>query len=241
LVQLYTAFPNGGRSASLTDRPRTGGDVALRGEIMTPAAAWQVSDVLSGVRPPANSPDIGIGYKTGTSYGYRDAWAVGFDGRHVLGVWVGRADGSAVPGITGYGTAAPTLFDAFRKSGVAIAPLPRAPAGALRLALKDLPVTLRKFETGASESRPGVAEAAPRIIFPPQDARLELFAGGAASPLALKLQGGRAPFRLLVNGRPLAAVERRRSSLVTPDGVGTQTVTVIDAVGRATSVRVFVE
>lgn len=241
LVQLYTAFPNGGRSASLTDRPRTGGDVALRGEIMTPAAAWQVSDVLSGVRPPANSPDIGIGYKTGTSYGYRDAWAVGFDGRHVLGVWVGRADGSAVPGITGYGTAAPALFDAFRKSGVAIAPLPRAPAGALRLALKDLPVTLRKFETGGSETRPGVAEAAPRIIFPPQDARLELFAGGAASPLALKLQGGRAPFRLLVNGRPLASIERRRSSLVTPDGVGTQTVTVIDAVGRATSVRVFVE
>ena len=241
LVQLYTTFPNGGRTASLTDRPRRNGEVALRGEVMPAVSAWQVADILSGVRPPANSLATGIAYKTGTSYGYRDAWAIGFDGKHVLGVWVGRADGSAVPGISGYGTAAPILFDAFRKAGVAIQPLPRAPAGALRQTLDDLPVTLRKFESGASETKPGIAEAAPRIIFPPQDARLELLADGTLSPLALKLQGGRAPFRWLVNGKALPVAERRRNSLLTPDGVGYQTLTVIDAAGRAASVSVFVE
>lgn len=241
LVQLYTIFPNGGRTASLTDRPRRNGEVALRGEVMPAVSAWQVADILSGVRPPANSLAAGIAYKTGTSYGYRDAWAIGFDGKHVLGVWVGRADGSAVPGISGYGTAAPVLFDAFRKAGVAVQPLPRAPAGALRQTLDDLPVTLRKFESGASETKPGIAEAAPRIIFPPQDARLELLADGALSPLALKLQGGRAPFRWLVNGKALPVAERRRNSLLTPDGVGYQTLTVIDAAGRAASVSVYVE
>ena len=146
-----------------------------------------------------------------------------------------------MPGISGYGTAAPVLFDAFRKAGVAVQPLPRAPAGALRQTLDDLPVTLRKFESGASETKPGIAEAAPRIIFPPQDARLELLADGALSPLALKLQGGRAPFRWLVNGKALPVAERRRNSLLTPDGVGYQTLTVIDAAGRAASVSVYVE
>ena len=56
----------------------------------------------------------GIAYKTGTSYGNRDAWSVGYDGRHVLGVWVGRANSGSVPGISGYETAAPILFEGFR-------------------------------------------------------------------------------------------------------------------------------
>jgi penicillin-binding protein 1C len=243
LVQLYTAFPNGGRTASLIDRPRKSGDTALRGEVLPAAAAWQVADVLSGVRPPPNAPDAGIAYKTGTSYGYRDAWAVGFDGKHVLGVWVGRADGGAVPGISGYTTAAPLLFDAFRKSGVAIAPLPRAPAGALRQQFADLPVTLRRFASSASETSPGVTEAAPRIIFPPQGARLDLAAAqsGQSAPLVLKLQGGRAPFRWLANGKAMPSTERRRISQWRPDGAGQQTLTVIDAAGRAASVSVFVE
>jgi penicillin-binding protein 1C len=243
LVQLYTIFPNGGRTAVLADRPRKSGETVLRGEVLPATAAWQVADVLAGVRPPPNAPDAGIAYKTGTSYGYRDAWAVGFDGRHVLGVWVGRPDGGAVPGISGYTTAAPLLFDAFRKSGVAILPLPPAPAGALRQQFADLPVTLRRFASSASETTPGVVEAAPRIIFPPQGARLELAASGSsdAAPLILKLQGGRAPFRWLANGKALPEAERRRISQWQPDGAGQQTLTVIDAAGRAASVSVFVE
>jgi len=240
LVQLYTIFPNRGRTVALTDRPR---ERSMRGEVMPAAAAWQIADILSGVRPPPNTPDAGIAYKTGTSYGYRDAWAIGFDGRHVLGVWVGRPDGGAVPGISGYTTAAPLLFDAFRKAAIAIAPLPPAPAGALRQTLADLPVTLRRFGASASETTPGVAEAAPRIIFPPQGARLEMasLSPGISAPLVLKLQGGRAPFRWLANGKALPEAERRRTSQWTPDGAGQQTLTVIDAAGRAASVSVFVE
>ena len=260
LVQLYTGLVNGGRVTALTDRPRPSGETASRGVILPATAAWQVADILSGVAPPANAIHRGIAYKTGTSYGYRDAWAVGFDGKHVLGVWVGRPDGSAVPGISGYATAAPILFDAFVKSGVAIRPLPSAPAGALRQARADLPVTLRRFASGASEDRlAGVSEPAPRIVFPPHGARIELSlleanrvegaahadgadaTAAAFSPLVLKLQGGRAPFRWLANGKPLAAVERRRTSHWSPEGKGFSTLTVIDAAGRAASVKVFVE
>jgi penicillin-binding protein 1C len=242
LVQLYTALPNGGQSVVLVNRPRGEGETARREQLLPATAAWQIADILSGVTPPKGSIRRGIAYKTGTSYGYRDAWAVGFDGRHVLGVWVGRPDGSAVPGISGFGTAAPLLYTAFAKSGVAIQPLPKAPAGALRQAFADLPVTLRRFDSTASETRPrGVSEAAPQIVFPPEGARLELASGDAFSPLVLKLQGGRAPFRWLANGKALPEAERRRTSRWLPDGAGQQTLTVIDAAGRAASVRVFVE
>jgi penicillin-binding protein 1C len=242
LVQLYTAFPNGGRVTMLHDRPVEQPVTAM---LLEPRAAWQVADILSGVRPPEGSRATGIAYKTGTSYGYRDAWSIGFDGRHVLGVWIGRPDGGPVPGLAGYVSAAPVLFEAFAKSGLAIAPLPRAPAGALRQARADLPVTLRDF-TPPGELPPvhGIPEPPPRIVFPPEGAHVELgsqAAGGAASPLVLKLQGGRAPFRWLANGKPLPQLARTRTSRWTPDGDGYSTLTVIDAVGRAASVSIYVQ
>jgi penicillin-binding protein 1C len=70
---------------------------------------------------------------------------------------------------------------------------------------------------------------------------VDLAAATAATPLVLKLQGGRAPFRWLANGKPLAEVVRRRTATWQPDGAGYATLTVIDAVGRAASVKVFVE
>ena len=54
-------------------------------------AAWYVGDILCRALPPANARPGQICYKTGTSYGFRDAWSVGFDGRHAVAVWVGRA------------------------------------------------------------------------------------------------------------------------------------------------------
>ena len=85
-------------------------------------------------------------------------------------------------------------------------------------------------------------EPAPQIVYPPEGARVDLGAlSGDISPLVLKLQGGRAPFRWLANGKPLSELSRRRTSEWKPDGAGYSTLTVIDAAGRAASVRVFVE
>jgi penicillin-binding protein 1C len=244
LVQLYAGLANQGTPVHLGDGVH---DQPVRGiaqPLLDPVAVWNVTDILSGVLPPQGSRKLGIAYKTGTSYGYRDAWSVGYDGRYVLGIWVGRPDNGAVPGITGYGTAAPLLFEAFEKSGVAITPHPSAPPGARRIALSDLPIGLRRLSTTSNGlMRMSSREPAPQIVYPPEGARVDLGARGgqSLSPLVLKLQGGRAPFRWLANGRPLEALSRKRTSEWLPDGAGYSTLTVIDAMGRAATVRVFVE
>ncbi|MDR7219952.1 penicillin-binding protein 1C [Aminobacter aminovorans] len=245
LVQLYTGLANGGRAKILRDGAEATVPAPLaNGTILEEQAAWQIADILAGVKPPEGAAKRTIAYKTGTSYGYRDAWSIGYDGRYVLGVWAGRPDAGAVPGLSGYVSAAPILFEGFARSGLPSMPLPRPPAGTLRTARADLPVTLGRFSTATE--LPAVAtaitEPAPQIVFPPDGARVELGAAtSAASPLVLKLQGGRAPFRWLANGKPLATLARRREATWQPDGTGFSTLTVIDAAGRAASVRVFVE
>ncbi|MBB4065024.1 penicillin-binding protein 1C [Gellertiella hungarica] len=244
LVQLYAGLANRGHPVRLGDGVN-GEPAQIEGDmLLDPVAAWNVTDTLSAVLPPAGAKKLGIAYKTGTSYGYRDAWSVGYDGQHVLGVWVGRADNGAVPGIAGYKTAAPILFEAFQRSGVGIVPFAPPPAGAVRPAATELPPSLKRFsmtENGlvAANAR----EAPPQIVYPPEGARVDLGLTGAgpSSPLVLKMQGGRAPFRWLANGKPLPELTRRRTSQWMPDGGGFSTLTVIDAAGKASSVRVFLD
>ncbi|WP_027230168.1 penicillin-binding protein 1C [Phyllobacterium sp. UNC302MFCol5.2] len=244
LVQLYAGLANRGRPVRLGDGIQDKPRQIMAEPLLEPVAAWNVADVLSGVMPPLGAGQRGIAYKTGTSYGYRDAWSVGFDGNYVLGVWVGRPDNGAVPGLTGFGSAAPILFEGFAKSGVAITPLPPAPAGAARIAQAQLPISQRRFSvTSSGLVTASTREPAPQIVYPPEGARVDLGAkaDGEIMPLALKLQGGRAPFRWLANGKPLPETSRRRVNQWLPDGGGFSTLTVIDAAGRAASVRVFVD
>jgi len=243
LVQLYTGLANGGKVHALRDGTESTPVDNTAATILDDQATWQIADILGGVKPPQGALPRGIAYKTGTSYGYRDAWSVGFDGRYVLGVWVGRADASAVPGLSGYVSAAPILFEGFVRSGLPAMPLPSRPAGVFSPKREDLPVTLVRFGPASDgHSVAGPSEPAPRIVFPPDGARVDLAPATAqATPLVLKLQGGRAPFRWLANGKPLAGVDRTRTATWLPDGAGYSTLTVIDAAGRAASVKVFVE
>ncbi len=117
--------------------------------LIDPVAAWYVGNVLLGTPPPENAAGGRIAFKTGTSYGYRDAWSVGFDGKRTIGVWVGRPDGAPVPGLVGRAAAAPILFDAFARTGKLPAALPARPKGALVAATGKLPPPLQRFRPGA--------------------------------------------------------------------------------------------
>ncbi|MCP4318031.1 MAG: penicillin-binding protein 1C [Hyphomicrobiales bacterium] len=245
LVQLYTGLVTfDGRSAMLHNGVDTPSMPSGNGPLLQSVARWHVRDILRGVIAPIGAQQLEIAYKTGTSYGYRDAWSVGFDGRHVIGVWIGRADNSAVPGLTGRSAAAPVLFEAFARSGQAIEPFPAPPSGAVRIARADLPPTMRRFMTFEERfERSNSGETAPQIAYPPSGARIELSraSGDVFLPLVIKLQGGRPPFRWLANGKPVDDPVRQRKWQWMPDGQGSASLAVIDAAGRTANVDIIVE
>lgn len=235
LTMLYTGLARGGMATPLIER--AGVVEASPRRLLDPVAAWYIGNVLMGAPPPDNAPHGRIAFKTGTSYGYRDAWAVGFDGRMTVGVWIGRPDGTPVPGLVGRSVAAPILFDAFARSGLTPVPLAAAPKGTLFAATNKLPPPLQRFSPSIGL---GVAAEPPRIMFPPDGARIEMADNGPNS-VALKIAGGLAPLTVMVNGVPLGTETGRRSLFFQPDGPGFVRLTVMDARGTSDSVMVRVQ
>ncbi len=124
--------------------------------------------------PPANALRGRIAFKTGTSYGFRDALAIGFDRRTTIAVWVGRPDNGPTAGLIGREAAAPILFDAFERLGRSIESIP-APKGVLRAAITaDLPPPLRRLRQDAPKTFAANEAASLKIAFPPDGARIDL-------------------------------------------------------------------
>ncbi|HEY1132831.1 MAG TPA: penicillin-binding protein 1C [Roseateles sp.] len=111
LVGAYTALARGG----VAGRPRlTVGDPLKESRVMSDGAAFIVREILeNGGRPGSPFRESGqrVAWKTGTSFGFRDAWALGVTDRYTFGVWIGRPDGTPNPGHFGANSAAPLLRD----------------------------------------------------------------------------------------------------------------------------------
>ena len=128
MVGAYAAFARKG----LAVVPRFTPDAPKREQrMMSEGAAFIVRDILETGGPIGRAVDgqggyRGIAWKTGTSFGFRDAWAVGVSNRYTVGVWVGRPDGTPNPGFFGANVAAPLLADIFTAlpGGRAVSPNP---------------------------------------------------------------------------------------------------------------------
>jgi len=245
LAMLYAGLPRLGTTRPLreimtTDDSRDDAREPLR--LMDQAAAWQVGNVLLGTPPPENAVRNRIAFKTGTSYGYRDAWSVGFDGRITIGVWVGRPDGAPVPGLIGRVAAAPILFDAFARGGKLPTALPKAPKGALIAGNARLPLPLKRFRPLGELVRVG-SDQAPHIQFPLNGSRIDVDrAGGTdAAAMPVKVSGGVLPLTMMVNGLSVGEIDSRRQRLIDPPGPGFARLTVIDATGAADTVVVRIQ
>jgi penicillin-binding protein 1C len=227
VVSLYAALARGGVAVPLR-ATGAGGEGA---RVVSAVAAWQVGDILAGLPPPPGAPENRLAYKTGTSYGHRDAWAVGYDGRHVVGVWLGRADGSAVPGAFGADLAAPVLFQAFARLKPRLDPQPPPPAATLMLSHAQLPAPLQRFRSRAAAF--AAPADAPAVAFPRDGTEVERMPEG----LMLRVRGGTAPYTWLLDGAPVVLGERRAEVVIPTPAAGFVTLSVIDAQGRSARVR----
>lgn len=241
LVGLYGAIANGGDPLVLHDGSGVAQPAPPAGlPVLDSGAAWYVADVLADVPPPQNGSPDRVAYKTGTSYGYRDAWAIGFDGRHVVGVWIGRPDGGPVAGLSGATVAAPLLFEAFNRIGPRRVPLVAPPPGTIAATTATLPAPLRRFRH--PDSQLVEADGAPEIAFPPDGVAVDLgIAGGKPANLVIKVRNGAPPFTFFANDVPIARPPFARSESWQPDGPGFVALSVVDAEGRSDRVTVFVE
>ncbi len=231
LVRLFGSIARGGEPMDL-HATGTGGD-GPRSRVLSQNAAWQVGDVLLGTPPPLYGPVGQIAYKTGTSYGYRDAWAIGFDGRHVIGVWLGRADATPLPGALGVDVAAPVLFEAFTRLKPKPEPLPPAPDSVLTVGTQDLPLPLQHFRNGDPLANPN----RPEITYPPDGAKV----AALGESVVIKFRQGQPPFSVLVDGKPLDLLPWEHEATWQPDGPGYAVISIIDALGETDRAQVRVE
>ena len=225
MVQLYATIARGGVSLPLThvmDGTRAEGQ-----RVLSATSAWQLGDILAGLAPPPGAPANRLAYKTGTSYGHRDAWAIGFDGRHVIGIWMGRPDGTPVPGAFGADLAAPVLFQAFARLKPALDPQPAPPPATLLVNNAQLPQPLQKFRSRSAAFEADVD--APAVAFPPDGSEVELLPEG----LMVRVRGGTAPFTWLADGVPVVVAFGARETILNALGKGFVTLSVIDANGRS--------
>jgi len=232
LAVLYAALGDEGVAKPLAwtedeaaRRARQGGHRLVR-----PEAARQVLDILrEAPAPKGRIPSAltrggpGMAYKTGTSYGFRDAVAAGVVGGYVIIVWTGRADGGARGGLTGREAALPMLFDA---ADVLAAPASTAP----RIDPKGAPAALATLQK---------ADAGPSLIFPPDGATVQVEAFGPSSRGLVMAAGGEG-LRWYVEGQPLAADAVSGRTVWRPSAPGFYEVTVVDSQGREARSKVRV-
>lgn len=210
LAGLYAALATDGSAGEPRLLPALS---PVSAPFLQPRAAEAIAATLTQPLPDSNLP--GIAWKTGTSWGGRDSWAMGFDREHTVGVWVGRPDGTPLPGATGRGLALPLLARVFEV-------LPAAP--------RDRRIN---GHLDASITRSSSNEL--RLLFPPPNAVVS-----GDGPVTLRAMGGQRPLAFLVNGMPLATDPARREISWLPPTPGFYRLTVLDGGGGAAHVLVRV-
>lgn len=238
LALLYAALGDGGHALPLVWLEEEAKRVDARKQpavqVMSPASAREIMRILSQSpapqgRVPAHLTQDApvVAFKTGTSYGFRDAWAAGVAGGHAIVVWMGRADGAPRPGATGRDAALPVLFDAF--DAVARLMPARSSGPQLRDDWSDVPPPppLARFEHGAQP---------PQILFPPDKA--EVWADEPGATFVLAAQGsGR--LQWYVDGQPVSR-NAAGEAVWKPSLAGFYEVSVVDPEGRTTRSNVRV-
>jgi penicillin-binding protein 1C len=185
--------------------------------IFSPQAARQVTTILA-TDLDGNHP---ISLKTGTSYGYRDAWVLGYDRHYVIGIWTGIPDGTPMNALSARNLVVPLL-----QKVVTVLPINTQASATITsptLSLKKL---------SFSNEQQNVNKTLPTLIFPIDDTAVELEKrGNDFKAIPLTVTGGMRPYTWLIDGKPLLATWQQKQSW-TPAKAGYYTIAVVDANGQ---------
>lgn len=240
LALLYCALGDGGQAKPLvwlkSEAMAAGKNPPQSVRIMSAASARQIMQILAGgPAPPGRMPAKltqaapEIAFKTGTSYGYRDAWSAGISGGYAVVVWTGRADGAPRAGVTGREGALPILFDAFDAIARAT---PARVSGPTLHAPDDTgrtpPAPMAHFDR---DNQP------PHILFPPNGA--EVWSDDEHRDFILAAEG-RGQLTWYADGQPL---DRNVAGepVWRPGAPGFYTLAVVDRDGRTAKARVRIK
>lgn len=224
LATLYTGLANGGEVRPLVWTADALAADAPGMQIMSAESAGEILNILRGAPQPSgrapasltsNAP--AIAFKTGTSWGYRDAWAAGIAGGYTVVVWVGRADARPRTGQTGREAALPILFDIFDM--LPQHETPREDREPWRLA-QETPEPMARYNR----------DPQPEILFPPDEAEVWMEASGRDYVLAGRAESA---LRWYVDGQPVA-LNAAGEPVWTPQGPGFYAVRAVDIEGRST-------
>jgi penicillin-binding protein 1C len=230
MVQLYAALGADGRARPLVTDQASG--FAFSRRFVRPQTAERVLEILATSPHPAGRIPAQVAqgaprvaFKTGTSYGFRDAWSFGVSNGYAIGVWVGRPDGAPRPGATGRSEALPILFEAFDLISGRSEPY-RPPEEEARVA-----PALVRLDAEDSEDL--------SILFPPTGAEvLVLDYGPQSRGLSLSARGGRAPLSWYAEGARVESEQTSGRAIWRPSAPGFYDITVVDADGQRANVRV---
>ncbi len=238
MVELFAGLSNGGFVRPLRYQPEETAGEGRR--LLTPEATWAVTDVLADLPPPRGrapllAQDGGrrIAYKTGTSYGFRDAWSVGYDAEHVVAVWVGRPDGLSRMGDTAATAAVPTMFSIFD-----LLPVPthdvaiERPADSILSRRGGLPPRLQRYPAAQGRSDEIAPSPPLSISFPVDGTTVSLRTTSSGfQPLVVTAKGGSPPFHWFVDGHALESEDFGGRLIWMPAGPGQVTIKVLDSEG----------
>ncbi|WOI53106.1 penicillin-binding protein 1C [Parvularcula sp. LCG005] len=231
LGALYAALGDEGEARPLRFLESDAAGTDAHRLVSAESAAEIISILQNAPAPPGRPPAAltagspRVAYKTGTSYGYRDAWAAGLANGYAIVVWTGRPDGAPRSGVTGRQAALPALFDLFDLTAQTGQPT-RAPLTDRQPPVMHAPALARFAPT----------DTAPMILFPPDNA--EVWADHPGKGFVLSARGEQ-PLTWYADGTEVT-VDAGGAPLWTPPGEGFYRLAVVDASGRTTAAKIRV-
>ncbi len=270
LVSAYSAFSRGGKAGQLR---YTQDSLLKENYLISPGAAWIIRDILSKIQYRNGFSEMinhgtSLAWKTGTSYGFRDAWAIGMTTDYTIGIWTGRPDGTPVPGHYGAQTAVPLLRTVAEnlprvdtKRSLKMTPFLRPdsvtqqlicwPDG--RLKIQTDPEHCQKTQLSwiLDNTVPPVLAVNPQLETVLNELKIISIEHGlhirqpegSSQPLAINLeaQGGRGGMLWFINGKPFNKQATRAVLSYTFDKGGKYQISTIDRTGQTDQVTLYVK